>query len=106
MLRCSAAPLCKREASGTIKQMSFNSVLSLTSFFSLVQNDSPEPWTIGFQDGASPGFTGIVELHDNIFFYLVVIAILVFKKTYTILWKCLINNNKLDTIIAHCWNYL
>lgn len=40
--------------------------------------DSPEPWGIGFQDGVSPGYTGIVELHDNIFFYLVVIAILVF----------------------------
>lgn len=43
-----------------------------------IYNDSPEPWAIGFQDGVSPGFTGIVELHDNIFFYLVVIAILVF----------------------------
>jgi hypothetical protein len=44
----------------------------------IIKNDTPEPWTIGFQDGVSPGFSGIVELHDNIFFYLVVIAILVF----------------------------
>ena len=44
----------------------------------IVKNDTPEPWTIGFQDGVSPGYTGIIELHDNIFFYLVVIAILVF----------------------------
>jgi len=43
-----------------------------------IKNDSPEPWALGFQDGVSPGYTGIVELHDNIFFYLVVIAILVF----------------------------
>ena len=43
-----------------------------------IKNDSPEPWAIGFQDGVSPGYTGIVELHNNIFFYLVVIAILVF----------------------------
>ena len=43
-----------------------------------IRNDSPEPWAIGFQDGVTPGYTGIVELHDNIFFYLVVIAILVF----------------------------
>jgi cytochrome c oxidase subunit 2 len=47
-------------------------------FLDLIKNDSPEPWLIGFQDGASPGYTGIIELHDNIFFYLVVIAILVF----------------------------
>ena len=45
---------------------------------SIIENDSPEPWTLGFQDGVSPGYTGIIELHDNIFFYLVVIAILVF----------------------------
>jgi cytochrome c oxidase subunit 2 len=41
-------------------------------------NDAPELWGIGFQDGVSPANTGIVELHDNIFFYLVVIGILVF----------------------------
>lgn len=61
----------------------FTSILSLGSVFNLcfldiVKSDSPEPWAIGFQDGVSPGYTGIVELHDNIFFYLVVIAILVF----------------------------
>lgn len=44
----------------------------------ILKNDTPEPWTIGWQDGVSPAFSGIIELHDNIFFYLVVIAILVF----------------------------
>ena len=38
-------------------------------------NDAPQPWQIGFQDSAAPGFTGIVELHDTIFFYLVVICV-------------------------------
>jgi heme/copper-type cytochrome/quinol oxidase subunit 2 len=47
-------------------------------YFKKTLNDSPEPWALGFQDSISPGFTGIVELHDNIFFYLVVIAVLVF----------------------------
>jgi cytochrome c oxidase subunit 2 len=60
-----------------------SSILFLIGLFNIfyldfIYNDSPEPWTIGFQDGVSPGYTGIVELHDNIFFYLVVIAILVF----------------------------
>lgn len=41
-------------------------------------NDAPEPFQIGFQDGASPGFEGIVALHDSIFFYLVLISIGVF----------------------------
>lgn len=37
--------------------------------------DAPEPWQIGFQDGASPTFEGITELHNAIFFYLVVILV-------------------------------
>ena len=41
-------------------------------------NDAPQPWQIGFQDSAAPGFTGIVELHNTIFFYLVVICVGVF----------------------------
>lgn len=36
-------------------------------------NDAPEPWQLSFQDGASPTQEGITELHDTIFFYLVVI---------------------------------
>jgi cytochrome c oxidase subunit 2 len=46
--------------------------------FSIISNDLAHPWQIGFQDSASPGFSGIIELHDTIFFYLVVIAIGVF----------------------------
>lgn len=37
--------------------------------------DAPEPWLIGFQDGGSPTFEGITELHDSIFFYLIVIGV-------------------------------
>jgi len=37
--------------------------------------DAPEPWQLGFQDSASPTFEGLTDLHDSIFFYLVVIAI-------------------------------
>jgi cytochrome c oxidase subunit 2 len=37
--------------------------------------DRPEPWQIGFQDGASPAFEGIMELHNDIFFYLVVVIV-------------------------------
>ena len=41
-------------------------------------NDAPQPWQIGFQDSAAPAFTGIVELHNTAFFYLVVISVAVF----------------------------
>lgn len=49
------------------------------SFLNLltVHCDAPEPWHLGFQDGASPTFEGITELHDTIFFYLIVIGVAV-----------------------------
>lgn len=53
-------------------------MLNNFSIFNTIFNDAPQPWQIGFQDSAAPGFTGIVELHNTIFFYLVVIAVGVF----------------------------
>lgn len=38
-------------------------------------NDAPYPWQIGFQDPASPGFTGIVDLHNNVSFFLILILL-------------------------------
>ena len=35
--------------------------------------DAPRPWGVYFQDSASPQMEGLVELHDNILFYLVII---------------------------------
>lgn len=35
--------------------------------FKSILNDAPQPWQLGFQDSAAPGFTGIVELHNTIF---------------------------------------
>jgi len=35
--------------------------------------DAPMPWGIYFQDSATPQMEGLVELHDNIMYYLVLI---------------------------------
>ena len=35
--------------------------------------DAPSPWGIYFQDSATPQMEGLVELHDNIMYYLVLI---------------------------------
>ena len=43
------------------------------SIFNTIFNDAPQPWQIGFQDSACPGFTGIIELHNNVFFFLTLI---------------------------------
>lgn len=48
------------------------------SLLNTIYNDAAQPWQIGFQDSAAPGFTGIIELHNTIFFYLIVICVGVF----------------------------
>lgn len=41
----------------------------------IIYNDAPTPWGMTFQDGASPVFDGIVELHDQVLFYLLIILV-------------------------------
>ena len=41
--------------------------------FNSLRTDTPRPWGIYFQDSASPQMEGLVELHNNILFYLVII---------------------------------
>src|SRR5271169_3423369 len=48
---------------------------ALSAIITVVYNDAIEPWQLGFQDGASPAFEGIVELHDQIQFYLIIILL-------------------------------
>ena len=49
----------------------FNTILTVK----VASNDAPHPWQLGFQDGGSPSFEGIIELHDQIMFYLIVILL-------------------------------
>jgi cytochrome c oxidase subunit 2 len=62
------------------------------SILNTIFNDAAQPWQIGFQDSAAPGFTGIVELHNTIFFYLVVIVVSVFWALGSIMYYY--NSNK------------
>jgi hypothetical protein len=59
----------------------FNFLFNLAAGFNTgpsILLDAPAPWQIGFQDVASPGFEGIVALHDSIMFYLILILVSVF----------------------------
>jgi len=67
------------------------------SYLNTILNDAPEPWQIGFQDSAAPSFSGIVELHNTLFFYLIIIVVGVFW----VLWSILINFNSTISGIAH-----
>nr|QBL02055.1 cytochrome c oxidase subunit 2 [Phlebopus portentosus] len=57
------------------------------TIFNTLLNDAPQPWQIGFQDSASPAFTGIVELHNTIFFYLIIICVGVFWALASIMYN-------------------
>lgn len=48
-------------------------MLSLLNLNLLNDCDTPRPWGLYFQDSATPQMEGLVELHDNIMFYLVII---------------------------------
>ena len=49
-------------------------LISKKSNLFLVEScDAPRPWGIYFQDSATPQMEGLVELHDNILFYLFII---------------------------------
>lgn len=63
----------------------------------LLINDAPEPWQIGFQDSASPTNQGIIELHDQVMFYLIIIAVGVAWALFRILYYF---NRKRTRLIA------
>jgi len=46
--------------------------------FNSIHNDAAQPWQLGFQDSASPVFSGLIELHNKIGFFLIVISLSVF----------------------------
>jgi cytochrome c oxidase subunit 2 len=70
---------------------------NLTSIFNIILNDVAEPWQLGFQDSAAPGFTGLVTLHNTIGFYLIVISFSVFWVLFSLIYYYSYNKNP----IAH-----
>lgn len=55
--------------------------------YTVIFNDAPKPWQIGFQDGATPTMEGIVELHDQILFYLIAVLALISWLLSSILYQ-------------------
>src|ERR1700710_1393268 len=70
-------------------------LLKSLNIISPVWNDAPEPWQLGFQDGASPSYEGIVELHDQIMFYLVIILLGVSWVLSSVILNFNSNSNKI-----------
>lgn len=64
--------------------------------------DSPEAWQVGFQDSASQGLTGITDLHNSIFFFLILILLGVFWALFAII--CAFNSKKTGFVNKY-WNH-
>lgn len=57
------------------------SVFALFPIFVLA--DAPESWQIGFQDPATPVMQGIIDLHHDIMFFMLVILVFCFVDAST-----------------------
>jgi hypothetical protein len=51
----------------------FTFILIILNFFGFEYNDAPRAWGIYFQDCATPQMEALIEFHDHIMFYLVII---------------------------------
>lgn len=49
-----------------------------SGFLTIAYCDAAEPWQLGFQDAATPIMQGIIDLHHDIFFFLILILVFVF----------------------------
>ena len=66
------------------------------TIFNYILNDVPQPWQIGFQDGATPIMEGITELHDQILFYLIIILVFISWILSSIFYTFSATRNKLS----------
>ena len=64
--------------------------------------DSPEDWQIGFQDPASPIMQGIIELHHDLFFFLIIVLSFVFWLLFKAIF---VFNSVSNKVITKTINY-
>lgn len=62
--------------------------------------DAPKPWGLYFQDSASPQMEAIIELHNYVMYYLILILLAVMWILVTIVFK-FINNKFSNTYLVH-----
>ncbi|KAI5445782.1 cytochrome c oxidase subunit 2 [Lathyrus oleraceus] len=55
-------------------------------FLTIAPCDATEPWQLGFQDAATPMMQGIIDLHHDIFFFLILILVFVSWILVRALW--------------------
>nr|AMF83678.1 cytochrome c oxidase subunit 2 [Aneura pinguis]ASN73949.1 cytochrome c oxidase subunit 2 [Aneura pinguis]WHW95428.1 cytochrome c oxidase subunit 2 [Aneura pinguis]WHW95470.1 cytochrome c oxidase subunit 2 [Aneura pinguis]WHW95512.1 cytochrome c oxidase subunit 2 [Aneura pinguis] len=75
--------------------------MNLIWIFPIAFCDAAEPWQLGFQDPATPMMQGIIDLHHDIFFFLIVILIFVLWMLVRALWHFHYERNPIPERIVH-----
>ena len=70
-------------------------------FFTMTPCDAAEPWQLGFQDAATPMMQGIIDLHHDIFFFLILILVFVSRILVRALWHFHYQKNPIPQRIVH-----
>ena len=72
--------------------------------FPCALSDAADPLQLGFQDAATPMMQGIIDLHHDIFFFLILILVFVSRILVRALWH--FNYKKKPNPAKDCsWNY-
>jgi cytochrome c oxidase subunit 2 len=72
-----------------------------TWLFRIAYCDAAEPWQLGFQDAATPMMQGIIDLHHDIFCFLVVILMFVLWMMSRALWHFHYKRNPIPERVVH-----
>jgi cytochrome c oxidase subunit 2 len=67
----------------------------------IATSDAAEPWQLGFQDPATPIMQGIIELHQDILVFLIIILVFVLWILVRALWQFHEQTNPIPQRIAH-----
>jgi heme/copper-type cytochrome/quinol oxidase subunit 2 len=70
-------------------------------FLTIAYCDAAEPWQLGFQDAATPIMQGIIDLHHDIFFFLILILVFVLWMLVRALWHFHEKKNPIPQRIVH-----
>ncbi|GJR83482.1 cytochrome c oxidase subunit 2 [Tanacetum coccineum] len=70
-------------------------------FLTIAPCDAAEPWQLGSQDAATPMMQGIINLHHDIFFFLILILVFVSRILVRALWHFQKDKNPIPQRIVH-----
>ena len=87
--------------SGAEQSKSKPQKMILGLFLTISPCDAAEPWQLGFQDAATPMMQGIIDLHHDIFFFLILILVFVLWILVRALWHFHYQKNPIPQRIVH-----